>query len=91
MTRQSVVEYGEAVRVRYRQAGRKEKQRILDEFCENTGMHRKSAIRLLNREGTAAVSRGGRPSGGSRSPGEGLGGGRPDVQQAVGGGHARPC
>ena len=76
MTRQSVVEYGAAVRVRYRQAGRKEKQRILDEFCETTGMHRKAAIRLLNRESmpaglsrwtTAAL----RP-GGSGSAGEGL-------------------
>ena len=61
MTRQSVVEYGAAVRVRYRQAGRKEKQRILDEFCETTGMHRKAAIRLLNRESMPAASRGGRP------------------------------
>lgn len=61
MTRQSVVEYGEAVRFRYKQAGRKEKQRILDEFCETTGMHRKAAIRLLNRERLAAPSRSGRP------------------------------
>lgn len=37
MTRQSVVEYAEAVRVRYGLAGRKEKQRILDEFCEQRG------------------------------------------------------
>jgi hypothetical protein len=32
---------------RYRTAGRKEKGRILDEFCKTTGMHRKAAIRLL--------------------------------------------
>lgn len=61
MTRQSVVEYAEAVRGRYRGAGRKEKQRILDEFCETTGMHRKAAIRLFNREGTPVSGRRGRP------------------------------
>jgi hypothetical protein len=61
MTRQSVVEYAEAVRVRYASAGRKEKKRILDEFCETTGMHRKAAIRLLNRESVAPASRRGRP------------------------------
>lgn len=61
MTRQSVVEYAEAVRVRYGLAGRKEKQRILDEFCETTGMHRKAAIRLLNRESVAQASLRGRP------------------------------
>ncbi len=61
MTRQSVVEYAEAVRGRYGAARRKEKQRILDEFCETTGMHRKAAIRLLNRESVAPASRRGRP------------------------------
>src|SRR6266508_2164022 len=33
---------------RYRGARRPEKQRILDEFCQVTGQHRKHAIRLLN-------------------------------------------
>lgn len=61
MTRQGVVEYAEAVRERYRVAERKEKRRILDEFSETTGMHRKAAIRLLNRESVPAVSRRGRP------------------------------
>lgn len=61
MTRQSVVEYAEAVRVRYASAGRTEKKRILDEFCETTGMHRKAAIRLLNRASVPTVSRRGRP------------------------------
>ena len=61
MTRQSVVEYAEAVRGRYRAAGRNEKQRILDEFCQTTGMHRKAAIRLLNRESGPAPGRRGRP------------------------------
>ncbi|MCL4864203.1 MAG: hypothetical protein KJZ93_32645, partial [Caldilineaceae bacterium] len=48
-------------RGRYGAAGRKEKQRILDEFCETTGMHRKAAIRLLNRERGPAAGRRGRP------------------------------
>lgn len=61
MTRQSVVEYAEAVRARYGRAGRKEKRRILDEFCETTGMHRKAAIRLLNREERPVRERRGRP------------------------------
>jgi len=61
MTRQSVVEYAEAVRVRYESAGRPEKKRILDEFCETTGMHRKAAIRLMNRAGVPTTSRRGRP------------------------------
>jgi len=61
MTGQSIGEYAEAVRARYRGGGRKEKQRILDEFCETTGMHRKAAIRLLNREKAATPYRRGRP------------------------------
>ena len=38
----------EAVRSRYRHAGRVEKHQILNEFVANTGYHRKYAIRLLN-------------------------------------------
>jgi hypothetical protein len=41
-------EYVQAIYQRYRQAGRSEKRRILDEFCEVAGYHRKHAIRLLN-------------------------------------------
>src|SRR5262249_53901653 len=41
-------EYLEAIYTRYRQAGLLEKQVILNEFCRNTGYHRKYAIRLLN-------------------------------------------
>jgi hypothetical protein len=41
-------EYRQAVYPRYRQARRREKQRILDEFCRRiAGYHRKYAIRLL--------------------------------------------
>ena len=34
--------------VRYKNAARAEKKRILDEFLESTGFHRKHATRLLN-------------------------------------------
>jgi len=47
MTRGSIREYTEAVRGRYLRALRKEKGRILDEFTQVTGYHRKAAIRLL--------------------------------------------
>jgi hypothetical protein len=51
MTRVTVHDYAAALRPRYRAAQRrKEKKRILDEFCETTGLHRKAAIRLLNQE-----------------------------------------
>ena len=41
-------EYVQAIYQRYRSAGRPEKRRILDEFCQVVGYHRKHAIRLLN-------------------------------------------
>jgi transposase InsO family protein len=34
---------------RYQRAGREHKRKILDEFCEVCGYHRKAALRLLNR------------------------------------------
>ena len=40
-------EYVRAIVERYQSAGRKEKQRILDEFCRICGSHRKHAIRTL--------------------------------------------
>ncbi len=49
MTRGSIMEYAEAVRGRYVRARREGKAQILDEFVQATGLHRKSAIRLLNR------------------------------------------
>ena len=49
MTRRSILEYARAVRPRYLRASKKMKTRILDEFMANTGMHRKAAIRLLNK------------------------------------------
>ena len=61
MSAGGVLEYAAAVRSRYERASRAEKKRILDEFCETTGMHRKSAIRLLNRTASPAPRRPGRP------------------------------
>lgn len=50
MTRRSILEYTEAIRLRYRRASKTEKGKILDEFVQVTGLHRKAAIRLLNME-----------------------------------------
>ena len=61
MSEQAVAEYALAFRRRYEAAGRAEKGRLLDEFCETTGMHRKSAIRLLNGKAGPAASKRGRP------------------------------
>jgi hypothetical protein len=49
MTGGSIREYAQAVRVRYWGTNRKGKKRILDEFTQITGYHRKAAIRLLGR------------------------------------------
>ena len=49
MTRHSIVEYTQALRPRYRSTSKEEKGKILDEFTRVTGLHRKTAIRLLNR------------------------------------------
>ena len=43
------MEYREAVHLRYMKASKREKGKILDEFIQVTGYHRKAAIRLLNR------------------------------------------
>ena len=62
MTRQTVREYAASLRQRYQGGKRKVKKRILDELCETTGMHRKSAIRLLNEgRGPRAPTSRGRP------------------------------
>jgi len=57
MTRSSILEYVEAIRGRYLSVSRKEKGKILDEFTNVTGRHRKAAIRLLHRRGQAKVKR----------------------------------
>jgi transposase InsO family protein len=46
--RQGRWEYLKAIYPRYQPASRADKQRILDEFCQVAGYHRKSALRLLN-------------------------------------------
>ena len=57
MTRQSVKEYSEAIRERYGKASKAEKGKNLDEFTQVTGLHRKAAIRLLNRTFKPAYKR----------------------------------
>ena len=47
MSPRSRREYLEAVVLRYRNADRAGKSRLLDEFCATCGHHRKHAIRLL--------------------------------------------
>jgi hypothetical protein len=61
MSEEAVAEYARAVHARYVAGGRVEKGRILDEFCLTTGMHRKAAIRLLNRKVGPRERRKGRP------------------------------
>ncbi len=48
MSQKGKWEYFKAIYERYRKADRRSKQVILNEFCLNTGYHRKYAIRLLN-------------------------------------------
>jgi hypothetical protein len=62
VTRRSIIEYAEAVQRRYLRASKKKKTEILDEFVANTKLHRKAAIRLLNRrERSPGKKRSGRP------------------------------
>ncbi len=61
MTRRTVRELADKVRPRYLRAPKKKKTLILDEFVANTGMHRKAAIRLLNRGTRPGQKRSGRP------------------------------
>jgi len=57
VTRGSILEYAEALRNRYHSASKKEKGKMLDEFTQVTGLHRKAAIRLLNRRGQPVVGK----------------------------------
>jgi hypothetical protein len=62
VTRRSILEYAEALRGRYFRASREEKGKMLDEFTQVTGLHRKAAIRLLHRLGQPRTGkRRGRP------------------------------
>ncbi len=57
----SVREYAASLRPRYRLASRRDKSRLLNEFCRLTDRHRKAAIRLLRRPPKRARRRAGRP------------------------------
>jgi hypothetical protein len=57
VTRYSIREYAQAIRDRYRNAKKEEKTKILDEFTKATSLHRKAAIRLLNRGNKPQVAR----------------------------------
>lgn len=61
MTRGSIREYVEAVRPRYLKASKAERTRMLDEFCQSTGYHRKSAVRVLRQLPAKAPKPPGRP------------------------------
>jgi hypothetical protein len=62
VTRLTLHEYAATVRGRYGRSRKREKGRILDEFCQTAGLHRKAAIRLLGRgRELAAVPKKGRP------------------------------
>lgn len=62
MSKASRKEYQRTIRRRYRGADRIDKQKILDEFCEVCGYHRKYAIRVLNRTQTIkSAKKPGRP------------------------------
>lgn len=63
MKRGSVQDYATIMQERYRKGGRGERRRLLDEFVEVTGYHRKSAIRLMGGKGGVSGGRGrtGRP------------------------------
>ena len=63
MRRSSVKEYSETMRQRYWGSSKSEKGRLLDEFVEVTGYHRKSAIRLLSGSSSSGSTRNrGRPA-----------------------------
>lgn len=62
MVSQSKQEYLARIKDRYRKAGKRAKSRILDEFCEVCGHHRKHAIRLLGLDGRRRRKKPGRPS-----------------------------
>jgi hypothetical protein len=57
VTRRSILEYAEAVRERYLRSRKAAKTRILDEFVAATGLHRKAAVRLLNRVSTKSIGK----------------------------------
>lgn len=61
MSSNSKKEYIAVLRRRYRAASKSRKKVMLDEFCANTGLHRKHAIRLLKANAKARRPQSGRP------------------------------
>jgi len=62
VTRRSIIEYTQALQSRYFRSSKEEKGKMLDEFTQVTGLHRKAAIRLLHRLSQPRASkRRGRP------------------------------
>jgi len=59
--RGAILEYARAVSARYLAATKVQKGLILDEFCQTTGRHRKSAVRLLRHPSDGKAKRVGRP------------------------------
>src|SRR5581483_3153469 len=55
-------EYAAVMRRRYEQADKRERGRLLDEYCRTTGCHRKAAIRRLRRAPGPVRRAGGRPA-----------------------------
>jgi hypothetical protein len=54
-------EYAAVIRRRYQHADKRERGRLLDEYCRTTGCHRKAAIRRLRAQPHAAGRSPGRP------------------------------
>ena len=57
MTRRSILEYVQELRSRYFKASKEAKGRMLDEFTQVACLHRKAAIRLLNRRSNPGLNR----------------------------------
>ncbi len=57
MTRRSILEYAQELRSRYFKASKEAKGKMLDEFTQVAGLHRKTAIRLLNRRSNLRLNR----------------------------------
>ena len=61
MTRKSVRDYAQAMQRRYLEAMKSERGRLLDEFCQTTGYHRKAASRVVHQVSGGVSPRRGRP------------------------------
>ena len=61
MTERTRREYADVLRPRYLQADKRQRGRILDEYCRTTGCHRKAASRRLRAAPQPAARAPGRP------------------------------